>query len=1468
MAKHIEVGINIKGLNLDKNIVNLGEGEYRYAKNCLMADNMSKFQNDYSNKLCIDFGANIIGNLYIDNYIQIIFLDDNRIVKADLNECIYTVIMESDCLGFDTCNWIKVRMSRLNDCGKIVIYWTDNINPVRYLNIDEPAPDTCDKLMLADCNITPNFDDIVVNDFGGSVVTGVYHFFVKIGNGDVWSNWMGYSNPIYIYDDQFYSNTFAHIDGAIGGLITTKSITLNISNLDSKYSQIQIAVIKQSELIRTSYLIVTSNYSGNSFVYNFTGITEQDVVISLNELTVPEISYQFAKTLEMKDNRLFLSGITTVKNINYQKYANNIQVNYVTTKIRVDDLPMGYKNPEIMANYKSRLRDEIYNLGIVWDICDGTQTNVFPLIGRVANSNDLELLTDNELPNQINCDLEKWKNGNTAYRTEFNECESGELYNHIYTSNLYICAKRYQDGILIEDTCSDIPVNYCLVGSVITNDGDIEIETFVYNYQYQYTECDVVLEGWEIESACNGYFIKWKRCTINEEVESDLCAEDRFIPCIRTRGELSYFESCERYPDTKDCDGNYMFPHHTDSEGNIIMDYIRLFKMPDNHIEPCFECETNNVEPDGLPYEKCYIFPLGLEFSNIVPPDDIPIEQIAGYRIVYMERTPTVKSIIAKGILHGTFMDNDANSTSIIPMVIPKHAVNSNEYYNSTGGGGYHTTLNCETLGAYTFISPNTLFNTPDLSAEYIRIEKEYRGKGRVYPNDIVEVEGDCFNVGRRKNININQQINSLPNQRNRVLRGLRYATENTVVENTNNLSFPLDNRWRESSVYLEILKNPLLLINPSSEFHGDPINLCDDSPNVAIGDSDQSFKKDYNELDNELTMELNSSAAWYVSLKRNNCDIYGQVNSWIYIDTGTKTNNKFQDKITCFHGDTFINYFTYKRTSNVELFKDGARVYETPTDSSWEDYRFNPKLLKTLIHCFVESDYNVDMRYEGDNENEWYYPKLKNGAIFLDSHVPDITNPNDPKYSFLNRFYVDFCDFDYDITQGYFYKDFLPSMITDFSDNYSGYNFDFNKLNNEKIYSVIPYKYNTCDCANKLSNIIAASDKTNLSNYNLNSFKVSNFIQVPNYYGDIEEIFVLNNKLYAHTKDILWQIFTNDKQLKVDDTTVYLGTGELFSEDPLPIYASSVGFGGNKFKFGYLLNELGIIWYDTYAGKIHLLNDKMETLSDEGMSYFFKDTAKFCGNDCNPILFTYDYYNNRFLMTKKDKVSDTCDKSYTISYSFATKSFVSFHSFIPDYYIYDRNNYYSSKNGKLYTHNIKCDFTTYYDIPYSLEYEAVISPKLDLMSNTTGSIHFNTMAYKCDNNCQDIYMNDITFNRALIYNSNQSSGYLNLQFNKGGRFFYTYPNVRLDRNERYFSFNDFRDYVNTYDQPMFIFDCEGCMCPINEIFNNSIINPFKHPSQLQRFRDTYIVVRLIFDRNDIKLVTDPLLLLNNKSSR
>ena len=37
-----------------------------------------------------------------------------------------------------------------------------------------------------------------------------------------------------------------------------------------------------------------------------------------------------------------------------------------------------------------------------------------------------------------------------------------------------------------------------------------------------------------------------------------------------------------------------MFPHTIDEYGNVIMDNIRLFKMPDNIIEPCYDCYNNN----------------------------------------------------------------------------------------------------------------------------------------------------------------------------------------------------------------------------------------------------------------------------------------------------------------------------------------------------------------------------------------------------------------------------------------------------------------------------------------------------------------------------------------------------------------------------------------------------------------------------------------------------------------------------------------------------------------------------------------------------------------------------------------------------------------------------------------------------------------------------------------------------------
>jgi hypothetical protein len=148
---------------------------------------------------------------------------------------------------------------------------------------------------------------------------------------------------------------------------------------------------------------------------------------------------------------------------------------------------------------------------------------------------------------------------------------------------------------------------------------------------------------------------------------------------------------------------------------------------------------------------------------------------------------------------------------------VPKHGINSKIYFNADLNG-YETHLgkNEQHIAAYTLMSPNLLFDKPSLFGDYIHIEGEYYGKGEVYGERENINNGDCDNIGRRQNININSHRISrkwtiLGNgelQINRKLKGLVYAPANSIISNTNNITFPLWNIWRESSTYIELDTN------------------------------------------------------------------------------------------------------------------------------------------------------------------------------------------------------------------------------------------------------------------------------------------------------------------------------------------------------------------------------------------------------------------------------------------------------------------------------------------------------------------------------------------------------------------------------------------------------------------------------------------------------------------------------------
>ena len=1517
----VSASSNYKGLNTDKDKRFLQEGEYSYALNALYT-NKPFLVNDFANELCIDLEANVIGSVYIDNYIHVVFLDNNSIWKLDLKDCTKTLIYANDCLQLNTCNWIKARHTKLNDCGKSVIYFTDGINSTKYINIDDPNISSidCTDLLLNPCNISPVFKEITVQDYGGNLDSGVYIFAISfVGENGLSTNWTLCSEPVYVYEDKFNGNLYENISGNATVLGINKSIRIDLENLETTYNEIKIAVIYTNDRNTNVKLIYQGTYTTN-FTYNFTGITLEDITLSLAEIVTNNTSFFTANDLEFKDNRLLLAGIKGIKNINYQKYANNIKVNYFTRKVRLDSYPMINKNPNLLSEYRTWLRDEIYSLGIVWKFCDGTHSVAFPLIGRTmdcftdynGSTADIEglaycddILVDNDA-NTIDCDLVKWKNRNTAVRTTLYDCEPFTVFQPIVER--VTCT--YLSTTNIDCDCMEICDNFNPTISNLenecTNIGTDDNGYSIYEcYHYitkiilptTHTISDVLINPnipvnpticntWT-EREISEEYIEYTICG-NKLANLDVCELSYVVECDYSKGELAYYESCEKYPDIKDCDGNLMFPH-TLTDNGYIMDNIRLFKMPDNIIEPCFDCYNDNyVERQnrsigsadtGRPYDDCYIYPIGLEFNNIELPDDIDKNMIKGYEIVYIKRNSTNKSILGKGILHGCYRNSNGDNDKLY--AVPKHGVNSKIYFNADLNG-YETHLgkNEQHIAAYTLMSPNLLFDKPSLFGDYIHIEGEYYGKGEVYGERENINNGDCDNIGRRQNININSHRISrkwtiLGNgelQINRKLKGLVYAPANSVISATNNITFPLWNIWRESSTYIELdtNNNDYLQLASDTSAWDNVLNYCMDNEDT---DTFYSTTQNIHDCDDSLQdtpyfpsnnyHPIPKAGAWYISIKRNVCNLYGDITNQSYTTTGLNSIINNANNITTplsvkgFYGDSYINYWAYRRTSNLMVKSDGTPSSSDIGSSGYCD-PFSGVIVKTLVHSIVESDYNVELRHGTDVINEVFYPDLNNHQLYLDSGIPDYAASSN---SYLNSFY--YLDTTGDCEE--------QAGLTDFSDNFYAINPDYAIDLNVNSFVSIGNKYKTCDCNVDLPNRILYSEVSNLKNYNFNVFRSENYIDIPYQHGIITNILVLNNKLYAHTTDTLWQIFTNEKQLELDDTTIYLGTGDLFGQIPYPIYANSVGYGGNKYQHGILQTELGYFWIDDYAGKVHMFNDNIDVLSDYGMQYWFKNNSKYCySNTCDsPIIFAYDHYNNRLLLTKKD-----ADKSYTISYSFNNKAWISFHSFIPDYYLWDRNNYYTVKDKLIYRHNVQCKYNNYYGKIEPYVIELVVGTKPSNYSTMFESIQFNCETYKCvEDNCSIVYIDEETFNKLLVYNSNQTTGIMDIQINKGQylRNQLEYPNILVDKSRRHFSLNKLRDYSSEFAyNNLSMFTSNGvCNCDIDKQFNTAYIDSNKYYMQLQKLKDKYLVVRLILDNKDnIQLLMDSLITVNNVITR
>jgi len=221
----------------------------------------------------------------------------------------------------------------------------------------------------------------------------------------------------------------------------------------------------------------------------------------------------------------------------------------------------------------------------------------------------------------------------------------------------------------------------------------------------------------------------------------------------------------------------------------------------------------------------------------------------------------------------------------------------------------------------------------------------------------------------------------------------------------------------------------------------------------------------------------------------------------------------------------------------------------------------------------------------------------------------------------------------------------------------------------------------------------------------------------------------------------------------------------------------------------------------------------------------------------------------------------DVCDPAYfedaswTISYDVKNNQWISFHDWHPSFMLPSKRHFLTAYNKcnisqtGLWRHNDRWDnfcnfYGTYY--PFEVEYAFSTGSSVTTMKN----VEYYLETYKYGTNGQDkFHVLDYNFDSAIVYNSEQTSGLLNLNLkSKSNPFSYlNYPiinptgstEILFSKEEQKYRFNQFNDITKNRGE---FNNAENILNVTSSNGYTWFVNPFsvdyyKDPLQRKKFR-------------------------------
>ena len=441
----------IQGLFKDTSHIDQPAGTLRYAKNAILNSTYGSISNEEGNTLMDSLPnySTVIGAIPIlDDKIVLFLRVDNPTTQLDAfceigvyRDSLYTTLLRlseenvdpawnpiGKTLNFRETNPIEGTFVEQGD-GDQVVYWVDDLNSPRTLNITRQSNSPISQIYEVDINTSnnrsyvgildlfpnagtvPHVENVSIN-MGGECKSGVYYLALAYTDEDFTrTNFVTVANPVSIVPATEGITPIESYDGAPAGTPTGKSIKWDITNINTDYKFLTAAiVIDVGDGKKARKLPEFEILSRNAFSIVFSGERGSEL-FSVEEITIDKVSYDTAKTITQLDGTLYLGNLESTKDLGYQKYANYISLESVVKEFNPFDpfqlssanltnkdtsvsweRDQGYRDAENIFKNKGYTREEVYAFYIAFVLRDGSMSYAYHIPGRSPMQNVLRTL--------------------------------------------------------------------------------------------------------------------------------------------------------------------------------------------------------------------------------------------------------------------------------------------------------------------------------------------------------------------------------------------------------------------------------------------------------------------------------------------------------------------------------------------------------------------------------------------------------------------------------------------------------------------------------------------------------------------------------------------------------------------------------------------------------------------------------------------------------------------------------------------------------------------------------------------------------------------------------------------------------------------------------------------------------------------------------------------------------------------